>query len=164
VFVRVAVPVPSLDLLTYSVPTGQPAPAIGARVVVPLGTRSVTGIVVDVSAASDAPDGKGIKPLKTVLDTEPFIPADVVELARWTAEYYAAGPGEAITAVLPPKTRGERVDSHKTTRMVTLTAAGTDPQARVTARQREALDILAGAPAGVASPELARRGVTADIF
>jgi primosomal protein N' (replication factor Y) (superfamily II helicase) len=163
VFVRVAVPVPSLDLLTYSVPTGQPAPAIGARVVVPLGTRSVTGIVVDVSAASDAPDGKGIKPLKTVLDTEPFIPADVVELARWTAEYYAAGPGEAITAVLPPKTRGERVDSHKTTRMVTLTAAGTDPQARVTARQREALDILAGAPAGVASPELARRGVTADI-
>src|SRR4051794_13880547 len=102
-------------------------PVVGARVVVPLGTRSVTGIVVEISEASSAPDGKGIKPLKTVLDAESFIPSDVVELARWTALYYAAGAGEAITAVLPPKTRGERVDSHKTTRTVSLTAAAMDP-------------------------------------
>jgi len=34
----------------------------------------------------------------------------------------------------------------------------------VTARQREALDILAGTPAGVATPELARRGVGADMI
>ena len=162
-FVRVAVPVPSLDLLTYSVPAGQPAPAVGARVVVPLGTRSLTGIVVEVSHVSTAPDGTGIKPLKKVLDAEPFIPSDVVELARWTAEYYAAGVGEAITAVLPPKTRGERVDSHKTTRVVTLTAAGMDAAAKVTAKQREALDLLAGAPGGIATPELARRGVGADL-
>lgn len=140
-----------------------PKPAVGARVVVPLGARSVTGIVVDVSNASTAPDGTGVKPLKTVLDTEPFIPSDVVELARWTAEYYAAGPGEAITAVLPPKTRGERADSHKTARVIALTAAGSDPELRVTPRQREALDILAGAPDGVASSELARRGVGADM-
>ena len=85
-FIRVAVPVPSLDLLTYSVPDGEPVPPVGARVVVPLGNRSVTGIVVEVSRASDIPEGKGIKPLKTVLDTEPFIPGDVVDLARWTAE------------------------------------------------------------------------------
>ncbi len=162
-FVRVAVPVPGLDLLTYAVPHGTPAPALGARVVVPLGTRSVTGIVVDVSQASSVPDGKGIKPLKSVLDTEPFIPSDVVELARWTAEYYAAGPSEAITAVLPPKARDERADAHKTSHIVSLTAAGTDPGVKVTTRQREALDILAGTPDGVSRVELARRGVSADI-
>ena len=39
VFIRVAVPVPSLDLLTYRVPDRHAAPAVGARVVVPLGTR-----------------------------------------------------------------------------------------------------------------------------
>jgi primosomal protein N' (replication factor Y) len=163
VFVRVAVPVPSLDLLTYAVPAGLGTPPVGARVVVPLGTRSVTGIVVEVSHASDAPDGKEVKPLRSVLDTDPFIPSEVVELARWTAEYYAAGAGESITAVLPPKTRGERADAHKTARVVALTAAGTDPAAAVTPRQREALDILAGAPEGVAASELARRGIGSDL-
>ena len=162
-FVRVAVPVPSLDLLTYAVPEGQPKPSVGARVVVPLGTRSVTGIIVDVSHASNAPEGTGVKPLKQVLDAEPFIPSDVVDLARWTAEYYAAGAGEAITAVLPPKTRGERVDAHKTARIISLSAAGMDTSLHVTARQREALDMLQGAPDGLSSPELTKRGISADI-
>ena len=53
-FVRVAVPVPQLDLLTYRVPDGAPEPAVGARVVVPLGSRVVTGIVVEATAALDA--------------------------------------------------------------------------------------------------------------
>ncbi len=59
-FVRVAVPVPNLDLLTYLVPAGTAAPALGARVVVPLGTRSVTGIVVDVVHDAAMPDGKQV--------------------------------------------------------------------------------------------------------
>ncbi len=162
-FVRVAVPVPALDLLTYRVPAGITAPPVGARVVVPLGTRSVTGIVVDLCERSGAPEGTEIRPLKTVLDAEPFIPSDVVELATWTAEYYAAGPGETITAVLPPKTRGERVDSHKSVRMLSITPAGTDPDLSVTARQREVLDIVGGTAEGIASADLARRGISADL-
>ncbi|MFN7914239.1 MAG: primosomal protein N' [Vicinamibacterales bacterium] len=161
-FVRVAVPVPNLDLLTYAVPAGTGAPSLGARVVVPLGTRSVTGIVVDVVSDAAMPDGKPVKPLTSVLDAEPFIPADVIELARWTAEYYAAGPGEAITAVLPPKTRGERADAHKTVRLVRITAAGSDPSVKVSAKQREALDLLMAAPDGLTSPDLTKRGVSAD--
>ncbi|MFN8063749.1 MAG: primosomal protein N' [Vicinamibacterales bacterium] len=161
--VRVAVPVPGLDLLTYAVPAGTPTPHVGARVVVPLGARSVTGIVVEHIADAMLPDGKDLKPLRTVLDPEPFIPSDVVELARWTAEYYAAGPGEAITAVLPPKTRGERADAHKTARVVSATAAASEPDLRVTTRQREALDLLRAAPQGLASADLARRGVSSDI-
>jgi primosomal protein N' len=48
VLISVAVPVPNLDLLTYAVPDGVAPPCVGARVVVPLGTRLVTGIVVEV--------------------------------------------------------------------------------------------------------------------
>ena len=59
-----------------------------------------------------------------VLDTEAFVPPDVVELARWTAEYYAAGAGDTITAVLPPMARGGRSDAHKTIRVAAITAAG----------------------------------------
>ena len=51
--VSVAVPVPFLDVLTYQVPDGLATPPRGARVVVPLGKRVVTGIVVDPAATLD---------------------------------------------------------------------------------------------------------------
>ena len=100
VLIQVAVPVPGLELLTYRVPDGGCTPPVGARVVVPLGARTVTGIVVDHTSAGALPiDEASIKPIRQSLDDEAFIPAEVVALARWTAEYYAAGPGETITAV-----------------------------------------------------------------
>ncbi len=162
-FVHVAVPVPGLALLTYRVPRDLPRPVVGSRVVVPLGSRIVTGIVMDdaptTSVAEDA-----LKAVKDVLDTEAFVPADVVALAQWTAEYYAAGPGDTITAVLPPMARGGRQDAHKTVRVAAITAAGHEALtgAVLTDKQRDALILLAGTPAGIATPELAARGVTAD--
>ncbi|MGE5245585.1 MAG: primosomal protein N' [Betaproteobacteria bacterium] len=176
VLVQVAVPVPTLGLLTYSVPASIGVPVVGARVVVPLGPRTVTGIVVEVDSETGAGvDASAVKPIRRLLDSEPFIPADVVALARWTAEYYAAGPGETITAVLPPKARGERADAHKRIRVASATAAGLDIAATgaaegaaaagrpLTSKQREALELLAGAPEGIATSGLAARGITSDI-
>src|SRR6267143_4141803 len=65
-----------------------------------------------------------VKPLREVLDAEAFVPPDVIALARWTAEYYAAGVGDTIPALLPPMARGGRADAHKTTRVAAITAAG----------------------------------------
>jgi primosomal protein N' (replication factor Y) (superfamily II helicase) len=165
--IQVAVPVPTLDLLTYAVPDGQTTPPIGARVVVPVGTRTVTGIVVEANGATSALPPAGLKPFRQVLDATAFVPPDVVALARWTAEYYAAGAGEAITAVLPPKTRGERIDAHKTRRMAFITAAGlemvsppsgaSDRPAK--GRAYEALTQLAAAAEGISTAQLATRGI-----
>jgi primosomal protein N' (replication factor Y) len=175
--ISVAVPVPTLDLLTYSVPDGMPTPAIGARVVVPIGSRTVTGIVVDGSNGTRGGRtgreiaGTDIRPIRQVLDAEPFVPPDIVALARWTAEYYAAGAGETITAVLPPKARGERADAHKTKRVAAITLAGREAIATgnvgshlrgLSSRQREALTELASAPSGLPTGVLAARGVSAD--
>src|SRR6478672_9285673 len=44
--IQVAVPVPQLDALTYAVPPEFPDPVPGARVLVPLGKRTLTGVVV----------------------------------------------------------------------------------------------------------------------
>src|SRR5882724_6676521 len=122
---HVAVPVPALDLLTYRVPEGVPLPCVGARVVVPLGSRLVTGIVVEHDGVADADTAvAGIKPIREVLDAGAFVPPDVVALARWAAEYYAAGVGDTIPALLPPMARGGRADAHKTIRMAAITAAG----------------------------------------
>ena len=94
----VAVPVPFLDPLTYRVPDGLVTPLPGARVLVPLGTRTVTGCVVSRGATEE----RNLKDLIDVLDAEPFLPRDVLELALWVAEYYACGPGEAVAAAMPP--------------------------------------------------------------
>ena len=190
--IHVAVPVPSLDLLTYSVPDGMTVPAVGARVVVPLGTRIVTGIVIDIADADrrmtndqrettanqrlttkDQQPTTNIRPVRQVLDESSFVPPDVVELARWTAEYYAAGVGDTIPALLPPMARGGRADAHKTMRVAAITASGIEALEAVRAaasgtvlrdRQREALELLAGTPHGVPTPALAARGVAADVI
>jgi primosomal protein N' (replication factor Y) len=176
--ISVAVPVPGLNLLTYAIGDDGRLPAIGARVVVPLGSRIVTGVVVGTDVPRVATGTTAIKPIRDVLDDGAFIPPEVIELARWTAEYYAAGPGEAITAVLPPKTRGGRADAHKTKRVAAITALGLSilsaeaesgpqdagqatlgaPDRNVSAKQREALGLLAGTPTGIPTPELAGRG------
>ncbi len=168
--VRVAVPVPGLGLLTYRVPPDLPRPDAGARVVVPLGRRFVTGIVVEPAEAGEVEDAD-IKPLREVLDAGPFIPPAVVDLARWTAGHYLAGPGETIVAVLPPMTRGARADAHKVVRVAAITAAGLQAQAapgvgerHLTPKQQETLGILAGQPPGLPTADLARRGISSDVL
>src|SRR5439155_4235676 len=155
--IQVAVPVPSLDLLTYAVPAGVGTPMVGSRVVVPLGTRVVTGIVVETNVtpgarrrtASDKRRITNVKPLREVLDADAFVPPDVVALARWTADYYVAGVGDTIPSLLPPMARGGRADGHKTSRVAAITAAGL-----------EALDVEArgstGSPRASRAPRTAR--------
>jgi primosomal protein N' (replication factor Y) len=101
----VAVPVPLADRLTYRIPETLEAPAVGARVLVPLGSRSVTGCVLAVDTVSDD-DGQArggeLRDILDILDGEAYLPAGVLSLAAWVAEYYACGPGEAIAAAVPP--------------------------------------------------------------
>jgi primosomal protein N' (replication factor Y) (superfamily II helicase) len=98
--VSVALPVPALDLMTYGVSDGLDSPAAGVRVLVPLGTRRLTGVVVG-PAEAPAP-GVAVKPLIDILDAAPFLPDTVVALAAWVADYYACGPGDALSAAMPP--------------------------------------------------------------
>jgi primosomal protein N' (replication factor Y) len=99
-FVSVAVPVPALPALTYRVPADLAAPPIGVRVLVPLGTRVLTGVVVGMPEA--APDETTVREILDVLDQRPFLPEGVVSLALWVSEYYLAPPGDAIAAAMPP--------------------------------------------------------------
>jgi primosomal protein N' (replication factor Y) len=168
-FIRVAVPVPALDSLTYSLPAASAAPAVGARVLVPLGSRVLTGVVSATEA--DAPPDAVIKPLLEVLDERAFLPEDVVRLATWVAEYYACGVGSALAAAMPPMSAAEpgngKPRGFRTVRVAALTAQGmavaSDDGAaaviKLGARQREALTLLAGAPDGMETAQLTARGI-----
>src|SRR5690348_7165591 len=120
--VSVAVPVPFLDLLTYRVPAGTELPPIGARVRVPLGSRVVTGCVVEHVDESASCTGS-IKDLHVVVDREPFLPSSVVELCRWVADYYVAGIGDAIAVAMPPMSR-DQASGFRTRRVAAITAQG----------------------------------------
>ena len=166
-YIRVAVPVPHLEALTYAVPDDIPTPVVGARVVAALGTRTVTGVVT--GHVAEAPEGIAAKAIAEVLDGEPFIPDDIIALAQWVAEYYACGAGDAIGAALPPRALVVgRPSGFRTVRVAHLTAQGHDVYGGealadvVTGeRQRQALELLASAPEGLDTATLARRGVAA---
>lgn len=162
-FVSVAVPVPFLDALTYGVPADSLRPVRGARVLVPLGTRQVTGCVVD-SGAPAPPAGVETREILDVLDEDAFVPEAVIDLALWVAEYYGAGPGEAIAAAMPPHSW---VQSE---RRVSITVEGA--AARLTGAAGRVLQALApgdpltlpelGRLARLESPAAIVRALTAD--
>jgi len=169
--VSVAVPVPFLDRLTYNVPDHLELPLVGARVRVPIGSRVVTGCVVQQSADGSDPDA--VKDIVEVLDREPFLPPGVVKLCEWVAEYYLAGIGDAIAVAMPPGARA-KASSFKTRQVARITAHGLalsnalgttlDGVERVTPKQRAALDILAAAGVGLPVRELRDRAITRDML
>jgi len=166
-YVSVAVPVPFLDRLTYNVPDHLELPVVGARVRVPVGSRTLTGCVVQQSA--DASDPESVKDIVEVLDREPFLPPGVVKLCEWVAEYYLAGIGDAVAVAMPPGARS-RATSFKTRQVATVTAHGLawgqnrGEAPGLTPKQLAALDILAAAGVGIPLGELRDRGVTRDVL
>ena len=131
--------------------------------IVPMGPRTMTGVVVGEAAAADT--AFTIRPITSVLDDTAFIPADVVKLTGWVSEYYLAGPGATLAAALPPHGLTDRVDRFKTMRVVAVTAAALDEfLPAITPKQREVLDILKGSPAGIPAPELTRRRISAPVI
>ena len=164
--ISVAVPVPFLDLLTYRVPDTMVLPPVGARVRVPVGSRTLTGCVVEHDAAIG--EGTEAKDILAALDAEPLLPPAIVDLCRWVAEYYVAGIGDALGVAMPPGARASKARGFRKQRIVSATVTGSDPGTThhqgLTPKQRAALDILAGAPAGLPTSALRDRGVTADVL
>ncbi|MEM9292352.1 MAG: primosomal protein N' [Acidobacteriota bacterium] len=96
----VAVPLPLPEPLTYSVPAAlRPWVMPGVRVRVRVGKRKLVGVVMELPA--EAPEGVRLRPLEEVVDDDPVLSPELLELARFTADYYFAPPGEVIRALLP---------------------------------------------------------------
>ena len=97
---KVAVNVPLSRLFDYRAPAGAPAPAVGARVLVPFGRRRLTGVVMGLSNESDI-DASKLKSAIEILDDEPLMSDDDLWLVRFTSDYYHHPIGEVVAAGLP---------------------------------------------------------------
>jgi primosomal protein N' (replication factor Y) (superfamily II helicase) len=95
-FCDVALPVPLDRVFTYSL--GDTNPPVGARVLVPFRNEKLAGIVVRVH---DDPPPVEAKPLLTVLDEEPVLSPELMEIGQWIAQYYLAPIGEVLRSMLP---------------------------------------------------------------
>ncbi len=98
--VEVAVPLPVFHTFTYRV-EGARRPVPGTRVLVPFRTGERVGWVVGPSDPAAVPTRSGIRPLLDVLETTPSATPEVLALARWMSDYYAAPLGLVLRSVLP---------------------------------------------------------------
>src|SRR5215213_10399257 len=105
-FAEVAVPLHVRQTFTYRLTPDQSVHAkVGARIMVPLGRKLVTGYIVALN--EDLPSNlnlteTAIKDAESLVDLVPICTPEILQLARWVADYYACPLGEVIKAALPP--------------------------------------------------------------
>jgi primosomal protein N' (replication factor Y) len=96
------------------------------RLWVPFGRRRVVGVLVETRARSELPEAR-LKAALGVIDDEPVFDEPLLELLRWSADYYRHAPGEVIAAALPAALRAG-ASMLETTERWTLTAAARTDQ------------------------------------
>jgi len=150
-YAEVAVPLHVFQTFTYRLSPEQSVQAeVGARLVVPLGRNLVTGYVVSLHNQLPAELGEvDVKDAHTLVDAEPVCNPEILQLARWVADYYACPLGEVIRAALPPgmtpKSRsGSKFVKPKLRRFVRLTSNGAEQ--KLTDTQRRVLATLQDGP------------------
>jgi primosomal protein N' (replication factor Y) len=110
---EVAVALPVSGTFTYRDPRPDVTAAVGAQVVVPFGTRTVTGFVVGRAAASAGE----LRDIEEVVGGEPAFDEAMIGFCRWAADYYQAPLGEVLRAALP---QGEQATSKRAVRLTEL--------------------------------------------
>lgn len=73
---------------------------VGVRVLVPFGGQRMMGVVVRVHDELPS-EASAIKPVQQVLDDAPLLPDELMQLAKWIAQYYIAPLGEVLRGMMP---------------------------------------------------------------
>jgi len=95
----VVLPIPSPKPYTYAIPATLADRVVpGARVVVPVRSRELVGVVLEVG--NDEPE-ESLKAVLLAPDPGPLVPPSLLELAQWMSRYYAAPFGLALKTMLP---------------------------------------------------------------
>src|SRR5690242_9120594 len=95
----VSLPVPLDQPFTYSLPeTLRHRVKVGSRILVPFGTRKLTGVIL--RCHDDRPEIP-IKEAMRLLDSEPVLSEELLALGRWIAGYYCAPLGDVLRGMLP---------------------------------------------------------------
>ncbi|SMF51470.1 replication restart DNA helicase PriA [Alteromonadaceae bacterium Bs31] len=106
-YCSVALPVPLRRLFEYQLPILENNIAqsfIGRRVEVKFGQQLLIGLVLSVQKTATYDPSK-IKPVETIIDSQPVLPLELLSLCQWAARYYHHPVGETISTALPQALR-----------------------------------------------------------
>ncbi len=94
-----SLPVPVDHVFTYELPeTLRHRVRPGCRLVVPFGSRRLTGMTV---RCHDDPPDVEVREALRLIDEEPALDEPLLALAHWIADYYCAPLGETLRAMTP---------------------------------------------------------------
>ena len=127
---------------SYSVPDElRDKVAVGKRVSCAFGRgeKAIEGYCIRLTVQEPV---RAVKPLSAVLDDEALLDEHLLKLTRWMADYYLAGWGQVLHAVVPAGVRGRAG-----TKSVTFVEAlpkdeWPNPVPTVSAKQKQALERL----------------------
>jgi primosomal protein N' (replication factor Y) len=108
-FCDVVLPVPLDRAFTYKLKDAF-HPPVGGRVVVPFRNEKLIGVVTRLH---DEPPPVEARLIDAVLDQEPLLHAELMELAAWIAQYYVAPLGEVLRSMLPLMAEVRRATSYR---------------------------------------------------
>jgi primosomal protein N' (replication factor Y) len=136
-YAEVAFPLRLSQTFTYRLPLALQRDAqVGARLLVPFGRKLATGYIVALHEALDPAaglDDSDIKDAEELLDVEPLLTPDVLEITRWISDYYAAPWGEVLKAALPAGLNAT------IEQVISITTEGRDELARLPVRRAATL-------------------------
>lgn len=99
---RIAVPAPLRRFFDYLPPKSEGWENLqpGMRVKVPFHRREMVGIFMEFTSQSNIAKDR-LKAAIEILDTEPMISKDILQLCMWAADYYHHPIGEVLSHALP---------------------------------------------------------------
>ena len=130
----IILPLAIADVYTYNIPdtllpiANRQSPIIGRRVLVPLGKKSVIGIIYRRHEGELAPNIK-VRDIIQVIDEQPIVTPKQLQLWEWLAQYYMCTLGEVMAAALPSEIIDDNY-SAATTQYIQLSPAYLAPEAQ----------------------------------
>ena len=102
----IILPLAIADVYTYNIPAAllpianRQSPTTGCRVLVPLGKKSVIGIIYR-QHEGELPASVKVRDALQIIDETPIITAEQLKLWEWLSSYYMCTLGEVMAAALP---------------------------------------------------------------
>lgn len=96
----IILPLAIADVYTYNIPETIQYPQIGKRVLVPLGKKSIIGIIYR-EHQGELPENVKVRDVLQIIDDTPIVTTEQLKLWEWLSSYYMCTLGEVMAAALP---------------------------------------------------------------
>ena len=96
----IILPLAIADVYTYNIPETIQYPQTGKRVLLPLGKKSIIGIIYR-KHEGELPANVKVRDVLQIVDEAPIVTTDQIKLWEWLSSYYMCTLGEVMAAALP---------------------------------------------------------------